>query len=444
MADFNTLFLAKTFNQRLLLLTSQDSITEFDGVSWSDRTGLPVDDGADSRWTGGWLTGAVTLANQKVVRTFKPGVDAATVPMQYDPADSSTWESKNYSANVFRPFRNYMMAGNVNWDGVEYPSRVQWCNAVEPGQVPDDWVPTDTNRAGDVDLADTPGSIVDMHPLRDALLIYKSDSIIACQWIGGNDVFSFRTLTRTKGVYTRDCIVEHNGFHWVQGVEDIFVVDGNTTTSLIWGKNKRSWLKDRDESRSANNFTVLDPVNEEVLFGYVSKNAPAGYTYPDKFLALCLKNNIFTMRDYDLEMPYALSSLDVVNQISANLVFYGIDRTSSRLLDLEAAPDRLGTPVPAYFTRTGLFSDPGHDWVQVDRVKLQMTGEDATLKLGNQSAIDAPMDWRDDFTINPVTDYKTDARANGNLIAYRVDISTLTAWQACNLMLLVQKGGSRG
>jgi hypothetical protein len=283
-----------------------------------------------------------------------------------------------------------------------------------------------------------------MHPLRDALLIYKRDSIVSCQFVGGNDVFSFRTLTKTKGIYTRDCIVEHNGFHWVQGVEDIFLVDGNTSTSLLWGKIKRFWLKDRDELRADNNFTVLDPVNEEVLFAYVSTSAPVGYTYPDKCLALSLKNNVFTFRDYAMEMPYALSSLDVVNQTSANLVFYGIDRTGSRLLDLEAAPDRLGSPVPAYFTRTGLFSDPGHDWVQVDQIKLQMTGQDATLKLGDQIAIDAPVTWRGDFAVDPATDYKTDARANGNLIAYRVDIDTLTDWQACNLMLLVQKSSERG
>ena len=441
---FNTLFLGKDTGQRLLLLCSPDTIYEFDGVAWTDRTGTAVNDGVDFRWTGGFLTGALTLANQKVVRTFKPGIDSVSQPMQYDPGDSSTWESKNYHAEVFRPFREYMLAGNVTWDSAEYPSRIQWCHAVEPGQVPDDWVPTDTNDAGDVDLADTPGSVVDMAPLRDSLLIYKRDSVYACQWVGGNEVFSFQRLTTNKGIHARDCVVEHNGFHWCQGIEDIFLVDGNTTQSLVKDRIKRTWLADRDETRALRNFTTLDPVNEEILFFYVSKNAPPEYLYPDKALVISQTNNAFFFRDYDLESPYARVSLDVVNQDSANLVFYGIDRPGNRLLDLEAAPDRLGAPVPAYFARTGLFSDPGHDWVQVDRVKLQISGNVAQVKLGDQIAIDAPVTWRGDFTIDPATDYRTDARANGNMLAYRVDVSTLSDWQISNLMLMVQKSGERG
>jgi hypothetical protein len=444
MADFNTLFQAKEFDNRKLILTAQDAIHEFDGTTWTDITGTAVDDGKDERWTGGWLTGAVTLANQLVVRTYKPGVDAATVPMQYDPDTGDTWEDKSYTAEVFRPFRSYMLAGNVTWDGARYPSRVQWCHPVEPGQVPDDWTPGDEDRSGDVDLADTPGAIVDMAVLRDSLLIYKRDAIHACNWVGGNDVFSFSRITSNKGIHARDCIVEYNGLHFCQGIEDIFVCDGNTTRSLAADKIKKTWLADRDEDKAQYGFTALDSVNEEILFAYVSSNAPAEYTYPDKMLVFSVRNNAFFFRDYGLEMPYASIGLDVVNQTSANLVFYGIDRTSARLLDLEAAPDRLGAPVQAYFTRTGLFSEPGHDWTQVDRAKLNITGSDAKLKLGEQIAVDAPLIWRDQFDIDPVTDYKTDNRANGNLIAYRVDISTLTPWQISNLNLLVQKTGERG
>jgi len=441
---FNTLFQAKEFNDRKLILMAQDSVYEFDGTTWADITGAAVDDGKDERWTGGWLTGALTLANQLVVRTFKPGVDAATVPMQYDPATGDTWEEKNYTAEVFRPFREYMLAGNVTWDGAHYPSRVQWCHPVEPGQVPDDWTAGAEDFAGDVDLADTPGAVVDMIPLRDSLLIYKRDAIHLCQWIGGNSVFSFPKMTSNKGIHSRDCVVEYNGYHWCQGIEDIFLVDGNVAQSLVADKMKNTWLADRDENKAQYGFTALDPVHEEVLFAYVSKNAPAEYTYPDKVLVLSLRNKAFFFRDYGLEMPYASIGLDVVNQSSANLVFYGIDRTGSRLLDLEAAPDRLGAPVPAYFTRTGLFSDPGHDFVQVDRIKLQITGSTAAVKLGDQVAVDASVVWRDEYSVDPVTDYKTDNRANGNLIAYHVAIDTLTKWQISNLSMLVQKSGERG
>ena len=209
----NTLFLAKNVDQRLLITCSKESIYQFTGALWTDITGDAVDDTfqPDIRYTGGWLTGALTLANELVVRTYKPGVDSTTQKMHYDPniaGDPGTWEGLGYNAKVFRPFREYMLAGNVHLDDATYPSRIMWCNPVEPGQVPDDWVPTDTNRAGDVDLADTPGSIIDMHPLRDYLMVYKRDSVYLCKWVGGNEVFSFKRVTTAEGLNTKDCLVE--------------------------------------------------------------------------------------------------------------------------------------------------------------------------------------------------------------------------------------------
>lgn len=444
--DANTLFPARTDLERSLVIAGDTSIWQFNGSTWSDITGDPVDDGLPNRASGGWLTGALTIANQLVVRTFKPGVDATTQPMVYDgglEGTGETWEELDNQAAVFRPFRSYMLAGNPTWAGANYPTRVQWSNPVEPGQVPDDWVTRDTNRAGDVDLADTPGDVVEMAPLRDAMIIYKQDSIYTCNWIGGNEVFSFRRLTTNKGLHARDAAIEHNGFHWCQGIEDIFLVDGNSTKSLIWGRVKRTWLAERDPEFAQCGFTVLDPVNEEVLFFFVSKNNIID-NCADMALVLSLNHNNFFFRDYSTRVPHAKVGLDVVDQSSANLVFYGIDKAADRLLDLEAAPDRVGSPVPASIQRTGLFSDPGHDWVQVDQAKLQLSGQAATLTLGDQIAIDAPVTWRQPFTVDPATDYKTDARANGNLVAYKIDISTLTNWQISNLNLLVQKSGERG
>ena len=440
----NTMFYAQSVNQRLIVVTSESAIWEFDGQVWQDITGAAVADGTSERWTGGWLSGGLTLANRLVTRTYRPGIDVSSQAMVYDGETGQTWEDRQRSALVFRPFREYMLAANVREGSSEFPSFIQWCDPVLPGQIPTDWMTRDTNRAGDVDLPDTPGEIVDMIPLRDYLMIYKTDSVYTCQWIGGNDVFAFRRLTKAKGIFARNTVAEYLSRHWAQGSEDIFLLDGNSITSLLWGKLKRSWLNDRDPDRAQNNWTVHDPINEEMLFGYVSVNAPAEYKFPDKILACSLKNNAWHFREYGVEIPFCLMALSVENQQSADLLLYGIDRTNSRLLDLESAPDRLGAPVPAYFLRTGLFSDPGHDFVQVDRAKLQITGNQATLKLGDQIAIDAGVTWRGDFTVNPVSDYKTDARANGNLIAYRVDIDTLNDWQVSNLILLVQKSGGRG
>ena len=446
-SEISTIFLAKDVDRRLLIITSEQDIWEFTGLDWEDRTGTDVVDGWGERWTGGWLTGALTLANRKVVRTFQPGVDAVTQPMVYNggvgqPGDQ-TWESLEYSARVFRPFREYMLAGYPQWGDDPFPTRIQWSHAVEPGLVPEDWVPRADNQAGDVDLADTPGAVVDMLPLRDYLLVLKEDAIHLCSFVGGNQVFAFRRITTNKGVNTRDCAVEYNGRVFVQGADDIFVLDGNAATSILWGRVKNAWLADRDPDRGVFSFTALDPIHEEVCFFYVSKNAPPIYLYPDKVLVYSLRTNAFFFRDYQLEVPHARVSLSVENQGSTELVFYGIDRGGARILDLEASPDRLGSPVPAYFIRSGLFAEPGHDWVQVDQSKLHLSGNSASLQLGGQNALGAAIDWRSAVSFDPTSDYKIDARHNANLIAVRVDVSTLTDWQMSSLNLLLQKSGER-
>lgn len=446
-SNITTIFRAKEVYRRLLILCADRDVWEFDGTSWHDRTGDAVEDGWGLRWTGGWITGGLLFGNRKVVRTFKPGLDDTSQPAIYNggvgqPGDE-TWEFKNYAATVFRPFREYVLAGAPTWDQDAFPSRVQWCAKVEPGQVPEDWIPRADNDAGDVDLADTPGSVIDMAPLRDALMILKEDAIYLCQWIGGEGIFSFRRVTTEKGVHTTDCAVEFDGFLWCQGTEDIYTVDGNTAQSIVWGRVKKAWLADRDEARAQYAFTVLDPQNEEILFFYVSKNAPAEYVYPDRALALSLRTHTWAFREYGTEMPHAKVALDVGNQTSANLVFYAVDRGGARLLDLEETPDRLGTPVPAYFIRSGLFSDPGHDWVQIDEAKIQLSGNSASLQLGGQIAIDDSIDWRPALTFDPAQDYKADVRHNANLIAVRVDIATLSDWKFGSINQLVQKSGER-
>ena len=221
-------------------------------------------------------------------------------------------------------------------------------------------------------------------------------------------------------------------------------MDGNTPTSLIWGRLKRTWLADRDPDRTQNNWVAHDPINAEMLFAYVSKNAPQGWTYPDKILVCDLHHNAWFYRDYQVEIPQAKVTLDVVDQDSADLVFHAIDRTNERLIDLEASPTQAGVAVQAYIERTGLFSDPGHDFVQVDRAKLQIIGNQAQIRLGDQIANGAAVTWRNQFNVDPATDYRTDCRVNGNLVAYRIDIQTLQDWQISNLNLLVQKSGERG
>lgn len=437
---FTTLFRGRNPTARINVFAGPSHIYDWDGATWTDRTGATVADAQpEQRWSGGWLTGVVLLANQKAVRTFAPGLDGTSQAMGYDAVAGTTWEGLGYSVRVLRPFREYAFAGLPKFGAVSYNTRVMWSAAVEPGQRPTDWVARSTNDAGDIDLADTPGSIVDMIPLRDALIIYKSDAIYAAQWVGGNQVFNFRRLTTGKGIYSRDAVVEYAGKHWCIGLEDLFACDGNTVQSLAWGKVKQWWLADRDPTKARNSFAAADTLSGEVLFFYASLAAMTNW--PDKALVLNLETNEFFVRDYAQSLRHAHETLKLGTVDTSQVWLLGL--TVAKVYDLEGYPTRDALPVPSYIERTHLFGEPGHDWVQVDQAKLQLSGSSATIKLGEHVAPGAPVTWRTPVTTDPATDYKTDVRANGHQVAYRIDWSTTTPWQLKALDLLVQKSGGR-
>ncbi len=133
--DLDTLFFSESFDTDYLLIAGVSSVYQWDGsaftlISDTDFSSGSVGSGSVGRWSGGWLNGGYTLANREFVRTWKQGVDTYIQPMQYDPDTGDTWEDLNYQGAVFRPFRDYMMAGNLTLDGDEYPTRLAWCDPV--------------------------------------------------------------------------------------------------------------------------------------------------------------------------------------------------------------------------------------------------------------------------------------------------------------------------
>jgi hypothetical protein len=45
--------------------------------------------------------------------------------------------------------------------------------------------------------------------------------------------------------------------------------------------------------------------------------------------------------------------------------------------------------------------------------------------------------------VDSTTDYKTDARVNGNLLAYKIDVNTEAEWQLPSIAAYAQKSGER-
>lgn len=210
---------------------------------------------ANDRLTGGSLNG-VLMVNNPVDGLYYWGGDTATRLRKFPFGNV---------ADAGRPFKNYFVQLASTVSGTKKPHNVAWSDAAEPGSIPTTFTASATNDAGDVDLAETPGHMVDCLPLGDTNIVYKKDARYAMQYVGGNDVFRFTRLPGTDGLYARDCVVDTpKGHVFLTQNKDVMLHQGGVATSIAEGRI-RNWLRTNiSDDSSAIAFLLVNPEKAEV------------------------------------------------------------------------------------------------------------------------------------------------------------------------------------
>jgi hypothetical protein len=191
----------------------------------------------DKNWNGGLLNNLLFMNN---------GVDP---PIWWDGATSNVmtdlpdWPAST-TAGVVRAYKNYLVAMNISDGTGDYPDRVLWSDAAPTGTVPDSWDVADPEvDAGQYDLSDTIGELIDGLPLGDAFVIYKRRACYLMQYVGGQYVFNFRKLYDSVGMMAANCAAEFNNQHLVMTADDIVVHDGSPSQpKSILTRRMREWL----------------------------------------------------------------------------------------------------------------------------------------------------------------------------------------------------------
>ena len=126
-----------------------------------------------------------------------------------------------------RAFRSFLVALNVTRGGVSYPRVVKWSTEAGIQGVPSSWnETTSTVDAGEYELADTKGDILDGLQLRDTFMIYKEDATYSMSFVGTPFIFSFRQLSPTIGAISKNCVAEFDGGHAIFGKGNFYINDG--------------------------------------------------------------------------------------------------------------------------------------------------------------------------------------------------------------------------
>ena len=449
-AVFNTppfvpyfIHLYKTTLNKFVVIAGTSSVYVDDGFSQTDITGTAPTGSAVDRWTGGTLNGVLVLNNGVDKPMYWAGdttLNLATLP---------GWVA-NWKCSAIRPFKNYLIG--LNWiKGTSYyPNMVKWSAAADPGTVPATWDEADpTNDAGETDLSETSGTVVDGLPLGDTFIIYKTDSMYAMTYIGGQYIWQFRRLPGEVGILARGCVCNTPQGHLVLTVGDLVLHNGGEPRSILSG-SMRQWLVDNlDIDNYARSFLVSNPATNEAWICFPE----TGSTTCSRAIIWNWIDNTFSLRDlnqvtYGLSGQYEYASSDPydsdVGSYDSDTTVYDvtdIPLTKTRFLMCNANQDLLGfdigtdfngTAFSASIERTGLSFDAPDTVKMIRGIYPRIVGQTgATVYIQGGGAMDTEgsYSWSDPVPYVIGTTYRADMFASGRFLAYRIYSTANFNWR---------------
>ena len=385
-------------------------------------------------WNGGNLNGVLIMNEGSVApHQWVPSLGNKLQPL-------SNWPALT-SCKMIRPFGYFLVAMDVTENGVRNQRLIRWSHPAAPGAVPASWDYTDPNYdAGRTELGEGSESLIDCLPLREFNLIYREHSCYAQQYIGGNQVFQFRSLFSQLGILSPRCVVSFEGYHVVFADGDIVQHDMQSVRSLL-DRRLRSWV-----------FSSIDPLyySRSYIAPNYSKNEmwfcfpQEGYQWPNVAVVWNWRQDTVYIRDIpnsphiaygivnpggDTTFDSATGSFDAdsdafdyrnYNPTQDSLLI--VDLANSRLLQADNGETFGTADMYAYVQRHAVpLGDPKNvtSMKKVTRVipKIDGTpGEIVNISIGTADALDAPITWSAPKPFIIGTDWFVNSRERGRII----------------------------
>lgn len=266
---YGLFYAVKAAGTAYLIGCGTNKVFDYTGTSENEITGTTVPAAtADTKWSGGELTGFVVVNESTVAPQF---IAVESLGGATNLADLTNWPAST-TCKVLRPFKYYLVAGNMTESGNSYQYKVRWSTAATPGAIPASWTASTSNDAGSVDLSGNYGPIVDMLPLGDQLVIYRERGMTMMRHVGGTDatnrlVMAFNDVPAgvTSGILGLNCVVDVAAVgHVVLSQSDLYIFNGTGTASVLDNRT-RDWLRENIDSTNAKrSFLVNNADRSEV------------------------------------------------------------------------------------------------------------------------------------------------------------------------------------
>jgi hypothetical protein len=355
-------------------------------------------------------------------------------------------------------FRYHLFALDITEPGGHFEGKLLWSDAAAPGTVPATWTASASNEAGDTELSDTPGPLQLAVPCRGSLYLYKRSSLYAADWVGGNDIFSFRTLFTSSGALTRHAVADINGQHLVVTDGDIILTDGTNRRSIGQARMREYLFRQLDATNYQNLFTIYNRAKGEVLIAYPE----SGNTYCTKALVYDVANDSFGVRDL---AAVTCAAVGVVNDTSLSEIIDDqadvIDTdtrymnqanfslaTESLMLSFGTETEQQDTQDAvtraAVIGRYDLTMDEPERLKFVRRVHVRTTPNSGTLyvRVGSRMTPTGDFTWGDEQTLTD-GEQSVNVRAQGRYISVEIRSAGSEEWRVLGVDVEYELRGYR-
>ena len=299
---FQPKFLVQTEKGGVLfwIYASDANVAVFDGVTHTDLTpaGGIIAAIVDGEWTGGKLNGLPFINN------------SADEPYFWDESLGSNFEPlpdwpAGVTCNAMRSFKYHLFALGITDATGPLQDHYMWSDAADEGEIPQSWTPLPTTEAGDDNLSETRGPIIDALVLRNSLIIYKDTSTYQVDYVAGNSVFANRLLFAEVGILAHNCVAEVSGVHYVFTSGDLIVHDGHNARSIANETVRSVIFGQMDPQTYVTSFVTWDPINRSVWFCF----PVVGSRFPNFAVVYQIDTQVFGLRVLHNSSPYVESGL---------------------------------------------------------------------------------------------------------------------------------------
>jgi hypothetical protein len=444
---------------------------------WYDLTRGPGDGGAYSatateNWTATVIGGVLIMTNgfdEPQYWELISGVPATIQKMQNLNNFTASTECKS-----MRAFRSFLVALNITTSGINYPRVVKWSTEAGIQTTPTSWdVSSATVDAGEYELADSKGEILDGLPLRDTFMIYKEDSIYSMSYVGTPFIFQFNQLSPSVGALSKNCVAEYEGGHFFLGNGDVYINDGQRIQSILPHKIRDYIFGEIDGANFKKSFVVADYGNTEMWACFPTPTSATNQC--NKAVVWNWTNKAFTIRDlpdlagagygtipdpnsfttWAAAIPTWSSALGTWTETwsqSENIIVMA-SPTDTKLYRNASGNREDDTDMISFIERTGMSmnAQQQNDQSTVKRIKavwpkMEVTGSGNTVNVyvGTQNSTEEAVTWSSAIAFNPDTQSKVSVRKSGKLYGIKFESTGDFDWRLDGYEFELDDAGRRG